>query len=155
MPSPKSKPTPLFSLKGALKGDKQRVEQVDDVAQSVQEEDVESKLNGAKEAIMEFVLTSRPRFVTLFESMRVEANCIYLESPTEELSIELRRNETDILTKIKEIAGVRGAIVLQIDINEQIKAKRPIKLEDRIAHFTQLNPLIVEMTESLDLQIDG
>ena len=41
-----------------------------------------------------------------------------------------------------------------MDVNEQIKASRPIKLEDRIKFMTEKNALILELKKALDMEYE-
>ncbi len=155
-PTPPSKP--LFSLSGALqsndiKADEGRIEE--GVPQRVVDPETEQKLNDAKVEIIRYLADWRPRFKAFFESMHIEGYRIHIEVPTEDLEMEIRRGETELLTQVIQIAKLQGVIELEVTVVEEVTIKRPIKLEDRIAHFSQLNPLIVELTKALDLQVEG
>lgn len=159
-PQPKPKATsPLFSLSAALAmGDENKAsdkEQSESTTQRAIDPESERKLNESKSQIINHIAASRPRFKAFFEGMRIEGNKISIEVPTDDLSLEIRRGETELLTEVVRLAQVNGFIELEVVVNEEVKAKRPIKLEDRIAHFTQLNPLIAELAKSLDMQVDG
>lgn len=39
-------------------------------------------------------------------------------------------------------------------MDEQIRAARPIKLEDRVKFITEKNPLVAELRKALDLEIE-
>jgi len=60
----------------------------------------------------------------------------------------------EMLTRIAAIAGVEGALELEVTINEQIRAVRPIKLEDRLRHMNEKNPLLAELRRELDLEVE-
>ena len=96
----------------------------------------------------------RPRFVQAFELMQVRGNTIALSVPTAELREEMLRNKTAMLMRIAELAGIRGMLELEIRVDEQIRAARPIKLEDRIKYITEKNPLVTELRKALDLDIE-
>ena len=68
----------------------------------------------------------RPRFVPVFEQMAFHGNTIGLSVPTTELRDEILRSKTAMLMRIAEVAGVTGRIELEITVNEQIRAARPI-----------------------------
>ena len=59
-----------------------------------------------------------------------------------------------MLMRFAEIAGTTGAMELEVTVNEQIKAARPIKLEDRIRYLTEKNPLLTELRKALDLEVE-
>ncbi len=115
----------------------------------------EEKLNAIKTTFLRQLESSRPRFIAFFTEMQITGNRVAIEVPTEELKLEIRKGETQLLTQLVEMAGIDGIVELDITVKQLVKAKRPIKLEDRIAHFTKLNPAIVELTNELDMQVDG
>ena len=114
----------------------------------------EQKLERAREGILNLLRTKRPRFVPAFELMTVRGNTISVSVPTTELREEILRNKTGMLMRIAELAGISGAIELEVIVNEQIRAARPIKLEDRVKHMTEKNPLIAELRKALDLEVE-
>ncbi len=115
----------------------------------------ESKLLAAKGKILRHLAEWRPRFLPFFESMVIGGNTISIVVSTSELKEEIIRNRTELLTKVVELAGVSGAVELTVEVNEEVKSIKPIKLEDRIAHIMELNPLIAELKEALDLDVEG
>ena len=114
----------------------------------------EQKLERAREGILNLLRTKRPRFVPAFELMTVRGNTISVSVPTTELREEILRSKTGMLMRIAELAGVSGAIELEVIVNEEIKAARPIKLEDRVKYMTEKNPLIAELRKALDLEVE-
>jgi len=74
--------------------------------------------------------------------------------PPEALREEILRSKLEMLTRIAAIAGVEGALELEVTINEQIRAVRPIKLEDRLRHMNEKNPLLAELRRELDLEVE-
>ena len=122
-------------------------------APSVDPESAE-KLEHARSRILKLMQERRPRFVQAFELMQVRGNTIALSVPTAELREEMLRNKTAMLMRIAELAGIRGMLELEIRVDEQIRAARPIKLEDRIKYITEKNPLVTELRKALDLDIE-
>ncbi len=148
-----------FSLKSALsKGNKTGDEEGSQSLGTARVVDpaTEQKLTEARDAILNFISSTRPRFTPLFEAMKITEGAIELIVPTTDVEQELRRTELEMMAKIVEIAEIRGYVELRIEVNEEVtKSSRPIKLEDRVAHFASLNPLIAELTKALDLQVDN
>ena len=107
-----------------------------------------------REAVISSILEERPRFVTAFEGMKVEGHTITVEVPTKALYEEIMRSKTEILLMIVRTARIEGMIELEVVVNEQIKASRPIKLEDRIQYMTQKNPLILKLKQELDMEYE-
>lgn len=116
--------------------------------------DCEKKIKAAHQAILRLMQQKRPRFVPAFEQMEVVNNEIRLKVPTQELREEILRNQTAILLRIAELAEVSGTIQMEITVNEEIRASRPIKLEDRIKYITDKNPLVNELCKALDLEVE-
>ena len=114
----------------------------------------ERKLERAREKILNLIRERRPRFVPAFELMRVQGNTISLSVPTSELREEILRSKTGMLMRIAELASITGAIELEVVVNEEIRAARPIKLEDRVKYMTEKNPLIAELRKALDLEVE-
>ncbi|MBP3565745.1 MAG: DNA polymerase III subunit gamma/tau [Alistipes sp.] len=114
----------------------------------------EEKITAVKERVIKDILEERPRFVVAFESMQIEGHRIKVEVPTSQLYEEIMRSKTEILMQIAQTAGVTGMLELDIKINEQIKASRPIKLEDRIKFMTERNENILELKRLLDMDYE-
>ena len=114
----------------------------------------EEKITAVKERVIKDILEERPRFVVAFESMQIEGHRIKVEVPTSQLYEEIMRSKTEILMQIAQTAGVTGMLELDIKINEQIKASRPIKLEDRIKFMTERNENILLLKRLLDMDYE-
>ena len=114
----------------------------------------EQKIVAKREEVVEAILRERPRFVVAFEKMIVEGHTVSVEVPTQQLHDEILRSKTEVLLTIARTAGVEGMIELEVKVNEQIKASRPIKLEDRIKYMTERAPLLLELKKALDMEYD-
>lgn len=114
----------------------------------------EEKITAVKDRVIKDILEERPRFVVAFESMQIDGHRIKVEVPTSQLYEEIMRSKTEILMQIAQTAGVTGMLELDIKINEQIKASRPIKLEDRIKFMTERNENILELKRLLDMDFE-
>ncbi|MBP3602104.1 MAG: DNA polymerase III subunit gamma/tau [Alistipes sp.] len=114
----------------------------------------EQKIMERRAAVLEAILRERPRFVVAFEKMKVAGHTITVEVPSQTLYEEIMRSKTEILLAIARTAGVNGSLELEVKVNEQIKAARPIKLEDRIKHMTEKNPAVLELKRLLDMEYE-
>ena len=114
----------------------------------------EAKLQRAREAIFALIREKRPRFVAAFEQMQFIGNTICVSVPTAALREEMLRSKTEMLMRIVELADIHGTIDLEVKVNEQIRASRPIKLEDRMRYITEKNPLVAELRKALDLEAE-
>lgn len=116
--------------------------------------DCAEKLEHARGRILNLIKEKRPRFVPAFELMTFRDNTISVSVPTTELREEILRSKTGMLMRIAELAGIEGMIELEVTVNEEIRAARPIKLEDRVRYITEKNPLIAELRKALDLEVE-
>ena len=114
----------------------------------------EQKIAERRGAVIEAILRERPRFVVAFENMTVAAHTITVEVPSQTLYEEIMRSKTEVLLIIARTAGITGSLELEVKVNEQIKVARPIKLEDRIKHMTEKNPLVLELKKELDMEYE-
>lgn len=112
------------------------------------------KIEAQHEAIVAVIREQRPRFAPSFEQMQVEGHTVAVSVPSQELHDELLRNNTLLLNLIARTADIEGMIELKVTINEEIRAARPIKLEDRVKYMTEKNPLVNELRKALDMEIE-
>ncbi len=162
-PAPQSARRPLISgtslseLLASAGGDADEESSEDELSEPEAvaiDPECERKLVRTRDKILNLMKERRPRFVPAFELMTVRDNTISLSVPTSELREEILRSKTGMLMRIAELADITGAIELEVVVNEQIRAARPIKLEDRVKHMTEKNPLIVELRQALDLEVE-
>ncbi len=149
----------IFSLSAALaKSSKKEDETTQNSEKSeVKRYDPEAqkKIESFKPQLINYLNGWRPRFVPLFDIMQVDGHTIKIKSPSEDLRLDILRNETQLLGYIVDGAAIDGVIDFCITVEEVVESKRPVRLEDRITHFTQLSPTLIELTELLDMQVEG
>ena len=114
----------------------------------------EQKISSQHDAVIAAILEERPRFVVAFEKMRVEGHTIMLEVPSQTLYEEIMRSKTEILLQIVRTADINGSLEMEIKVNEQIRAARPIKLEDRIKYMIERNPQLATLKSLLDMEYE-
>ena len=114
----------------------------------------EQKLTAARAAIFEDIRRQRPRFVAAFDTMSFSGSTIRLRVPSSALHDEIMRSKLEVLSRIAELAGVNGALDLEIAVDETIRAAKPIKLEDRLKFITDKNPIVNELRKALDLEFE-
>lgn len=114
----------------------------------------ETKLKQAYTRLLTLVKTERPRFYPAFERMEIRGHIIAIAVPSSELHDEILRNQTGLLTKMAREAGVEGMVELEVSINEEIRADKPIKLEDRLKYLTDKNPRIGTLRTALDMDFE-
>lgn len=86
--------------------------------------------------------------------MVVEHNTITVKVPSRDQGEELSRSHIELGQELATIAGIEGVVKLEVVIDEQIRANRPIKIEDRLRHMTAKNERLIEMMERLNLDAE-
>ena len=129
-------------------------EEVIEQVKSAYDPQSEQKILERRAAVIEAILSERPRFVVAFEKMTVAGHTITVEVPSQTLYEEIMRSKTEVLLAIARTAGVDGSLELEVKVNEKIKAARPIKLEDRIKYMTEKNPMVLELKKALDMEYE-
>ena len=114
----------------------------------------EEKITVARDKILDTIKRRYPRHLSVFEGMRVERNTITISTPSADQGEEILRSKTTLGAEFAEVAGVNGVIDIKVKVNEQIRANRPIKIEDRVRHLTAKNDKLVEMMERLKLDAE-
>ena len=114
----------------------------------------EEKISLKREPIVERIKRERPRISVAFLNFVVEGNVLKMAVPSRELHDEIMYEKADLQRIIAEVSGVKGLIELEVAVNEQIKASRPITLEDRLKHLVSKNERLVEMLEVLKLDAE-
>ena len=114
----------------------------------------EEKITLAKESFIERIRRERPRIGVAFLNMSVTGNVVRLAVPSRELHDEIMHDKAELQRMIAEHSKVKGLIEIEVEVNEQIKASRPITLEDRLKHLVAKNERLVEMIERLKLDTE-
>ncbi len=96
----------------------------------------------------------RPRFAQAFMQMQIEGNRLRIAAASQELHDEIVRARGELTAMLAAIAGVSGAIELEVDIVENDAPARPIKVEDRLNYLTEQNPLLTNFRKELDFEIE-
>ena len=114
----------------------------------------QEKISLKRDAIIERIKRERPRISVAFLNFSVEGNVVRMAVPSRELHDEIMYERSDLQRIIAEVSGVKGLIEITVDINEQIKASRPITLEDRLKHLIAKNERLVQMLDVLKLDAE-
>ena len=142
-----------FSINAMLGEDAKRGAQGDEAAEAVVNVDPrsEEKLKAAKASYVAILMASKPRYGVVFETMTIEGNAVTVTVPSRELGDDILRDSREWMGGLAEHAGVDGFIELKVNVNEKVKAAKPITLEDRLRHLTNKNATLVAMIEALGL----
>ncbi len=114
----------------------------------------EEKLLEAKDKMLARLNSGRVRYVPVFETMRAQGNVVHLTVASRELFEEIMRDKLRWLGEIAQVAGISGALELEVTVNEAIKIARPITIEDRLKHLMGRNDKLKEMIEQLVLDAE-
>ena len=112
------------------------------------------KLWSSRQKIVDFINDRRPRFIFAFETMTFEGNTIRLNVPSEAMKDDIEQSSVELLTNIAAISGVTGTLAFDIKVVADNRPMRPVKLEDRIRHIEQKNPLVAELKKALDMEVN-
>ena len=113
------------------------------------------KLEAKRGELLAAIREMRPRFAAVFEQMRFKENRVAVAVPTAELKEEILRSRTELLLRMKEVAGVQGALELDLLVDERMRASLPIRLEDRLAYLSERNADLAALRKALDLETEG
>ena len=147
------------SLNGLLNGDALTATELaeQEAAKSEQiyiDPSCQEKISLKRDAIIERIKRERPRISVAFLNFSVEGNVVRMAVPSRELHDEIMYERSDLQRIIAEVSGVKGLIEITVDVNEQIKASRPITLEDRLKHLIAKNERLVQMLDVLKLDAE-
>ena len=123
-------------------------------SQVVIDEASESKMLQEREAIIKRMCADRPRFISAFENIEFEGNVVKLAVPSEALRDELLSERFWILKGIAEVADIKGALDMKIEIKEIDFKLKPTKLEDRVAHIRKVMSEFDYFQKSMDIDVE-
>ena len=147
------------SINGLLNGDALTATELAEQEAAKSEEvyidpSCQEKISLKRDAIIERIKRERPRISVAFLNFSVEGNVVRMAVPSRELHDEIMYERSDLQRIIAEVSGVKGLIEITVDVNEQIKASRPITLEDRLKHLIAKNERLVQMLDVLKLDAE-
>ena len=148
-----------ISLSGLLNGDALTATEIAEAEAArgevvVIDPSCQEKISLKRDLIIERIKRERPRISVAFLNFRVDGNVMKMAVPSRELHDEIMYEKADLQRIIAEVSGVRGLIEIEVEVNEQIKASRPITLEDRLKHLIAKNERLVQMLDVLKLDAE-
>jgi DNA polymerase-3 subunit gamma/tau len=114
----------------------------------------QEKITLAKERIKERILRERPRIGVAFQTMSVKDNVVNVKVASNDLNLEIMHEKGELQRLIAAESGAYGFIDIEVTVNEQIRAARPITIEDRVKHLVSKNERFKEMIETLMLDAE-
>ena len=157
--APRRQPSSSVSINSLLNGDALTATEQAAMEAAKSEEvyidpSCEEKISLKRDAIVERIKRERPRISVAFLNFAVEGNVMKMAVPSRELHDEIMYEKADLQRIIAEVSGVKGLIELEVEVNEQIKASRPITLEDRLKHLIAKNERLVDMIDRMKLDAE-
>jgi DNA polymerase-3 subunit gamma/tau len=116
--------------------------------------EAQDKIEHHREKFLERLTRERPRIGVAFETMEVSGNALKVRVASKTLHDEILRFRTETLQLLAAVAGVHGPIELEVVIDETVKPARPIRLEDKVRHLSDLNPEFNTLRKTLDMEIE-
>ncbi|MBP3356664.1 MAG: DNA polymerase III subunit gamma/tau [Rikenellaceae bacterium] len=114
----------------------------------------EEKIAAARERFIEALHRERPRIAMAFNAMEVHGDKVCVAVPSADLREEILRNRAEILSLLCDTARIEGALQLEVELREQMRAAKPIKVEDRLKYLTDKNANLTLLRKAMELDIE-
>jgi len=116
--------------------------------------DSQQKITAAKETFIAELGRRRPRFATAFANMEVTGNTIRATVSTDLLRDDIIQHQKELISLLRDISGLDGTVVFDIEVKEDRSAVRPVKPEDKLAHLRSKNAALDELRRELELELE-
>ena len=116
--------------------------------------DSQQKITAAKETFIAELGRRRPRFATAFANMEVTGNTIRATVSTDLLRDDIIQHQKELISLLRDISGLDGTVVFDIEVKEDRSAVRPVKPEDTLAHLRSKNAALDELRRELELELE-
>ena len=151
-------PSSSVSIRGLMNSSLTATEQAEQDAARAEEVIIDpscqEKISLKRDDIVERIKRERPRISVAFLNFKVEGNVVKMAVPSRELHDEIMYEKADLQRIIAEVGNINGLVEIEVEVNEEIKASRPITLEDRLKHLIAKNERLVQMLDVLKLDAE-
>ena len=151
-------PSSSVSIRGLMNSSLTATEQAEQDAARAEEVIIDpscqEKISLKRDDIVERIKRERPRISVTFLNFKVEGNVVKMAVPSRELHDEIMYEKADLQRIIAEVGNINGLVEIEVEVNEEIKASRPITLEDRLKHLIAKNERLVQMLDVLKLDAE-
>ena len=73
---------------------------------------------------------------------------------TDLLRDDIIQHQKELISLLRDISGLDGTVVFDIEVKEDRSAVRPVKPEDKLAHLRSKNAALDELRRELELELE-
>ena len=115
---------------------------------------IEDTLSQSCTRFAQELMTTRPRMGNVFQDAVVTANRVLLKVPNESSYDELMHSLTEMKMRLATLSGLHTPIEFEVQIAADPQGIKPIKVEDRLRYLTEKNPLLTQLRQQLELDVE-
>ena len=147
---------PLFggSINAVLMGQKPGADsEVGEEKNEIFDPQCEAKINAKRSEFLSALNIQKPRLANALGSMVVSDHTIRATVMTEMVREELLRNSKELNTLLREVCGIEGSVVFDIEVVKSNAMLKPVKAEERLRFLVERNGEVTNLIQSLDLDL--
>ncbi|MBQ1964740.1 MAG: DNA polymerase III subunit gamma/tau, partial [Tidjanibacter sp.] len=113
----------------------------------------EAKINAKRGEFLSALNLQKPRLANALGSMVVSDHTIRATVMTEMVREELLRNSKELNTLLREVCGIEGSVVFDIEVAKSNAVLKPVKAEEKLRFLVERNGEVTNLIQSLDLDL--
>ena len=113
----------------------------------------EAKINAKRGEFLSALNIQKPRLANALGSMVVSDHTIRATVMTEMVREELLRNSKELNTLLREVCGIEGSVVFDIEVVKSNTVLKPVKAEEKLRFLVERNSEVTNLIQSLDLDL--
>ena len=113
----------------------------------------EAKINAKRSEFLSALNIQKPRLANALGSMVVSDHTIRATVMTEMVREELLRNSKELNTLLREVCGIEGSVVFDIEVVKSNTVLKPVKAEEKLRFLVERNSEVTNLIQSLDLDL--